>query len=377
MSRIARDETRLQEAAAAESPVSETRIDAAHPVNGSSDVSPDLGGSEAVLPQSTVEGLSEETEEPLRRQAAQLAEYLRERQSELDHRESQLNAQVAQFESDARAARLWLAEREAEHVERQQAIEQKERECTQRVERLAATEDTLYCRMAGGDSPADSPLFAGQAGRASEPWGLSSKSAEQNRLAETQREVARLREQLLEGQRRLDEESRQEWQRIAAAQRAADAEVKKKRQTLQRRSEHLDRCRAALRQVRGELQQLHRETLEIRLATEELWIELAGTAPPAVLTHSLGRVRSRLADDYDLARSELTEQQKELEGVRKELAAQCEAFIGRKKQFEQWASTRQQQIELQARRLVAREKTIEEQCRDSLLQTAAEESFCA
>ncbi|MCA9271341.1 MAG: hypothetical protein KDA41_22815 [Planctomycetales bacterium] len=58
--------------------------------------------------------------EQLQRQAGQLADVLRRRVRELDHRESQLNAQMAQFESQSRAARLLLQDRILE-LDRQQA----------------------------------------------------------------------------------------------------------------------------------------------------------------------------------------------------------------------------------------------------------------
>ena len=56
-------------------------------------------------------------------QAAQLAEHLRGRQQELDHREAELNAWAAQLERDTRAAQLWLEERNAELEETAQPAE--------------------------------------------------------------------------------------------------------------------------------------------------------------------------------------------------------------------------------------------------------------
>ena len=77
-----------------------------------------------------------------------------------------------------------------------------------------------------------------------------------------------------------------------------------------------------LEELRAELGRMHRETLEIRLATEELWVQVSGVAPPAVLTRSLGQIRARLADHYRLAGSELDEQKEELQTIRCELAEQ-------------------------------------------------------
>ena len=91
------------------------------------------------------------------------------------------------------------------------------------------------------------------------------------------------------------------------------AELEEQRRAVARRSEQLDRSRAALEQLRGELGQLHRETLEIRLATEELWVQLSGVAPPAALIQSLGGIRNKLADHYRSAQSELRARKEEIE----------------------------------------------------------------
>ena len=88
------------------------------------------------------------------------------------------------------------------------------------------------------------------------------------------------------------------------------AELEEQRRAVARRSEQLDRSRAALEQFRGELGQLHRETLEIRLATEELWVQLSGVAPPAALIQSLGGIRNKLAEHYRSAQSELRRERK-------------------------------------------------------------------
>ena len=81
--------------------------------------------------------------EQLKRQADQLAEYLRNRQKELDHREAQMNAEIAHLESDVRKTRLWLVEREAELEERQKDLSCKEKIILERLERLASADAAL------------------------------------------------------------------------------------------------------------------------------------------------------------------------------------------------------------------------------------------
>jgi 2C-methyl-D-erythritol 2,4-cyclodiphosphate synthase len=144
--------------------------------------------------------------------------------------------------------------------------------------------------------------------------------------------------------------------------------LQQKREALQKQSQKLDECRAALEQTRSELLRLHRETLEIRLATEELWVQLSAAAPPAALTRSLGRIRSKLADQYRLAGAEVQSQKAELESIRSQLVAQYQKLEDRRKQFEHWAARQQEELQQQANLLIAREQEIrrqEAQLRDS------------
>ena len=103
---------------------------------------------------------------------------------------------------------------------------------------------------------------------------------------------------------------------------------------------------------------MHRETLEIRLATEELWVQLSGAAPPAALTGSLGRIRTKLAEQYHHANAELAEQKKELETIRGQLLEQHKTVLDQKRRFEQWASGCQEECQRTASRLVARERQL-------------------
>ncbi len=178
---------------------------------------------------------------------------------------------------------------------------------------------------------------------------------------ETQAEVERIRQQLLDDRKAMEEQARVERQRMAADHRRGLAELEEQRLALARRSEHVDQCRVALEQLRSELGQMHRETLEIRLATEELWVQLSGAAPAAMLTRSLGQVRAKLAEQYRMANAELAQQRKELEEIRAQLAAQHEKLMVQKRDLDAWAGRRQEEIEQQAARLVAREQELEHQ----------------
>jgi hypothetical protein len=369
------------------------RIDPAHQHGGEEDslqgqTSPEREVADALtMPgEPSVEELPPDlAAEQLRRQGEQLAEYLRSRQRELDHRESQLNAQVAQLEADARTARIWLGERETDIQNRHEAQIALERQCRQRLDRLAAAEASLQRRTAAPENAHLAGNFISPGATA----GLSSsdfRTVEQDiftvgqassgtrcqlehklreleeaecRTAEAQVEIRRLSDQLLNEREAQREEARGERQRMAAEQRRVMAELDQKRAVLEKRAEHVDRSRAALGDLREELQRLHRETLEIRLATEELWAQLSAAAPPAALTRSLGLIRAQLADRYRAARTEAAEEQKQLASIRGELAEQCEKLAERRQQFERFAAGQRQDAEREAARLIARERELQ------------------
>lgn len=482
--------------------MTETRIDAAHLLVRAEPAPPPVKGTQVRETATVTPETADSTSlgEQLRAQAVQLAEYLRGRQREIDHRESQLHAQVARLENEARSERMSLNERAARLEEsarelktredeiaaaaaaleqsrkqaedalsrRQEALAKREREwgleeqehrkflddIARREEAiglrekqlevlakqhrktieadLAEREKAISIRAKELEARADSLSGAEESAerkreRASEELRYEKQKidshreasqqlvrqmlgsverrrqaveAEADRLrkqarqpspellqreeqlreasralearqrqfdqaealaADARAEADRLREQLAEDRRTLREQARAERQRVAAAERLALAELEGKRQSLERRSEHVDECQAALEQLRSELGVMHRETLEIRLATEELWVQLSGSDPPAAMTRSLEKVRAKLADHYRTANAELAERGKELRTLRNQLADEHQKLLGKKEEFEQWAARRQQEIEQQAQRLIAQEEEQERQ----------------
>ncbi len=316
--------------------VSETRIDSPHSSAAAARfdeaVAADAAGFDRLV---DLESWGEELTSPpadpeaisrhLQAQAAQLAERLRARQQEIDHREAELNAWAAKLERDTRAARLWLDERNAELEEAAQPAE------------TMVVQDDAIRRMA------------------------ETLAERQQRLAETESELEAQRaaleqfhEQLIADRNLLDEQSLAQRERLAADQLRLTAEMDEKRREVQLRSEQTDQAHAALAQFRAELGRMHRETLEIRLATEELWAELSGSAPSAALTRSLGRIRTRLADHYRTANLELHEKKEELEQLRGQLSQQYEKLVRQKGNFDAWAAECREEVEEQAARLLAR-----------------------
>ncbi len=138
-------------------------------------------------------------------------------------------------------------------------------------------------------------------------------------------------------------------------------ELDKERQKLKRRRDDLDARRAALKQLRSDVTRTQRETLEMRLATEELWTRLCGTMAPAALTQSLAQLRVKLADQQRLAHQELAEQRAELEQLGRRLGEQHESLGKQKRELQEWVKRREEEIEEQAMRLVKREQSLDQQ----------------
>ncbi len=297
---------------------------------------------------------NEPESEQFRLQAEQLTAHLSSRQKELDHREAELNSRTARLESEVRTAKLWIDEHENDLNFRSQAMARREEELAARAEAVAKGERNLLNRRQELDR------------REQELLDRRRELSEQERkikqclarvvaveAARQQRDSTSVRAQAEELQRAAEQYKtrKRQIERMAAG-------LAQEREAVQRQADHADRCRASLEQLRGDLERIHRETLEIRLATEELWVELAGAAPPAALVQSLGRIRAKLADQYRQAGIELAEQQKELETIRGQLGEQHEKLVEHKRQVEQWAADRREECDRQASRLVACEQEL-------------------
>jgi chromosome segregation ATPase len=338
-----------------------TRVDSPHAMRGSA-VEP----SEAVPVFRPGPVADDAADQQIRLQADQLAEHLRRRQKDLDHREAALNSQIARLESETRAASLWLGERENELATRDEVLVRREadvaaraeslaenqREVGRRLARLAAAEVVQQKHAGAGDGPAQ--------GLATDALRARRTEIEQAeaRLAEVRTDAQQVRDQLADQRRAVAEELAAMRQQLTAERQQATADLQSKRQAVQRRADHVDQCQASLEQLRAEVGRMHRETLEIRLATEELRAQLSGAAPPAALTQSLGRIRAQLAEQYRQANAELADRRKELETVRSQLLQQHEALVKQKQQFEQWAAAVREECQQQASRLIARERLL-------------------
>lgn len=178
-------------------------------------------------------------------------------------------------------------------------------------------------------------------------------------LAERRSEIEQLRADLQAERGRADAQLRVERRRLAEASRRLEAEMRQKREAFQRQSEQLELRRASVEHSQHELAELHRETLELRLSTEELWAQLAGTVPPAALSHALGQTRARLDDQHRLTLQKIEAGRNEVDHLRTELAEVHGKLQQQTCDLEAWAQRRNDELNERAAALAAREAELE------------------
>jgi len=305
------------------------------------------------------------------RNRARTEDELARREQSLANREAALEARSAEQQRVGRALDEHRAKAEREILAARQKLEhdravsiQLVRQLLEGVERRRQAVETLAQRPPEPARPSGDLVRRErelrQAWEAVERKSRQLDEAEAD-LARSRAEATRLGEQWAADRREARKQLEEERERMAAEHRRILDALDGKRRALGRQSEVVDRSRAALADMRSELIQMHRETLEIRLATEELWIQLAGEAPPAVLTQSLGQVRAKLADDYRQSQAELAERKREIESLRGQLATEHQKLLRKKKDLENWAARRHDEAAKQAQRLLARERELARQ----------------
>ena len=106
---------------------------------------------------------------------------------------------------------------------------------------------------------------------------------------------------------------------------------------------------------------MHRESLEMRLCTEQLWADLSGRASQPELTQRLARLRRGLADHFQLASQSLARQKDELQQLLSRLARQQKKIEVQRTELQRWAAQRQTALEEEAARLLSRQHALDRQ----------------
>ena len=400
------------------------RIDGPHPLTGDTLPAADLAVPLLEIVEeapadllAAVTGESPEARrEMLEMQANQLSEHLRERLREVDRREAQLNARVAQLESDLRSSRVWLREQEHEFAEREAELrrqlddarmlgegstpnsdeanfESDRTALSERESQVQIKENDLRERRFEIERQAAALRHAQQlwdqekarqetelarererlACQFREQWAerdAQLKSAE-DQVAEANRLLAQDRAELAADRRAWEERRQAQSQALDERVKAAEDELADRRERLDARTDWIERQKGGLEQVRGEIAALHRQSLEMRLAAEQLWAQVSGRLTPAEVSQSIAHLRLKLADHYRLEEESLAAKKQELVDLGQRLTEQHRELSQLQTGLKGWTAARQSEIEEQAARLVRREEELQLQ-EDALRHSRAE-----
>ncbi|WP_425617806.1 hypothetical protein NA78x_001495 [Anatilimnocola sp. NA78] len=355
-------------------------------------------------------------EEQLQLQAAQLAGHLKARLSEVDRREAQLNARIGQLEADLRSARLWQREREYEFQQREGELcrqvedlqlrssevalgEQQVHTLDERATQIIAREQELKAldqqlrqrrqeldRQAAAFSHAQSLWQLQQKHeetsarhereKAQEKWDRALAEERQEldfEIAGRRRQLEAAEQVFREQQTRLDQE-RVDFERMRVQatnqlqrERAAwdersqtnDLEYVSRQRELESREAIVERQRVAMEQMRTEIGNVHRQSLEMRLIAEQLWAQITGRLSSAEITRSIASLRLQLSHQYEQEQKALTKQKDELVQLAERLQGQHTLLSAERQEVRNWGMARQAGIEQQARQLVEREQQLE------------------
>jgi hypothetical protein len=294
--------------------MTETRVDAAHSIGDAVSLPPraEVALAEMPVEQAINELVRVEGAVQLQSQADQLAVHLRDRQQQLDRRESQVNARVADFEQEIREARAWLAQRNDELNEREAAL-------NARDAALRSREEVAETRSGEGSGPKEtrhravSPAVPGPAS------SFCLDAASDPMFQHAERELAKRQS----GAASFD-------------QRQWEAEWEERKQALARESEQLDQRRRALEEFRDEISQMHRDALELHLLAEDLRAQLRSSLGVEVAEQALEAARERMARRYQSDAAQLMRRREELEWLRSDLAREHAKLERRYEELKGW-----------------------------------------
>lgn len=382
------------------------RIDQPHPIAGH-EVADDLTGSEDSLigneraaSPAILTILADQSREQLQLQASQLAGHLRERLREVDRREAALNARVAQLEADLRSSRLWLREKENEFQDREAELQRQiedlraastgdateagaatAEELEQRALQLAHRENELRERRFDLERQAAALHHSQQLWQQEQARQEKDLAAERQRLEQQfqqrgierderlheleailtdhARQLEKDRQELAADQQQWQEKKQRELEALCQRSKDADDRLTDRELRLEARQEWIERQRASLEQVRSEVLNLHRQSLEMRLIAEQLWAQISDRMLPAEVTASIARLRVKLTEHYRDEEKSLEAKRGELLLLSEKISAQHEELTQLRAGLKTWLATRQTEIEEQAARLVTREQELD------------------
>lgn len=135
--------------------------------------------------------------------------------------------------------------------------------------------------------------------------------------------------------------------------------VESEKRLLAERKIELDRRKAVLHRMQDETQALHREALEMRLVTEQLWARLSEQSPGDHLNELLTSLRARLDSHYATTKNTLLDRKNELMVLKNCIHEKQAELREQSHKLQDWVESRHEEIKSYAAQLDAREMLLD------------------
>ncbi len=160
---------------------------------------------------------------------------------------------------------------------------------------------------------------------------------ERDLLAKARRTVEKMRSEELA----KASSERLAWEQECESHRA---DMRRQQDLLSLHAENLEGRRSRLDRLRDELEESHRETLEMRLAIEQSWAQLSQTFGEETSRQRIEQARAALNGHFEQVRRTIDEQRVSLDDVQQRLSDQSEEHRIERQEFSDWITGREEQL---------------------------------
>lgn len=312
----------------------------------------------------------------LDRQTSELLAYVQQQNIEIDARQSELNAKLAQLDNELRASRLKSVQEGGADLSRSDSASQEPMVTTSNApsQRARPSEfqefeevEKLVAQLT--DSPKNSDRNLAEvaerpradADRLSHPARPDREPVRLGRVAASAGDVLATDAQTdhhlnphalasseTRSQSTLDDplsvasinDLRTQTDMAKLVHSLDTSEIETERRLLAERTVELDRRKAVLQRMQEEIQKQHAEVLEARLATEQLWREIVDKTPADQANELLHALQDRINEQYAAQRKAVEARRNELVELKETIKSQQQEIREQSEKLHEWIVSR-------------------------------------
>ncbi len=170
-------------------------------------------------------------------------------------------------------------------------------------------------------------------------------------LEERERSVAREREMLFKSQQAFEQCTATDREAIKAEREEWDCErsmqltdLRRQQDMLALHVQNLEGRRERLDKLRSELEETHRNSLELRMAIEEAWAQITQAVGQDTAKQRVDQAQQQLSSHYRALRESLIEQRAELDELSEQIVRQKDEFRSEQQTLTEFATQQDRQI---------------------------------